>query len=66
MDFSFFFGFSDFGFWFLVLAGNLESEAKGNADKSANGGANEDLKKGFHGLAGGGFGVSGFERQGKL
>jgi hypothetical protein len=33
----------------LVLTEKLESEAEGDADKSANGGANEDLKKSFHG-----------------
>jgi hypothetical protein len=47
--------FSDFGF-----NGKLKSEAKSDADKSANGGANEDLKKGFHGLSVGGFFVGGF------
>jgi hypothetical protein len=40
--------FSDFRI--LVLTGNSESEAKGDADECANGGANKDLKKGFHGL----------------
>jgi hypothetical protein len=34
----------------LVLTGKLKSEAKGNAEQSANGGAKDDFQDGFHGF----------------